>query len=111
MHRDRHFTDYARKVAAADAGRAPPGNDAPGLPETPDFEALRQTSAPPPPKQKTDRSGDDGLVGDARLYLDPERRNRDFGGYRPAIGEYADPAEHGAEWQGKTPPPGQAPKP
>ena len=108
MYRDKHFTDYARKVAAADADRTIDGPEAPGLPETPDFDAIRQGGAP---QQQLELFGTEGWLGNDAPYLDQERRNRDYGGYRPAIGKYADPAEHGSQWQGKAPPPGDTPKP
>ena len=106
MFREKHFTEYAHKVAEADAGRKT-GNEARGLPAAPDLGALRASVArEPAPRPAAQR----GWLGDERRYLEPEPRNRDYGGYRPAVGKYADPAEQGAEWQGKTPPPGEAPK-
>ncbi len=107
MYRDKHFTAYARKVAATDAGKKIGSSEAPGLPQTPDFDALKPAEAPPTPE---DRARHAWIAPDSP-YLDPERRNRDYGGYRPAIGKYADPASQGADWQGKTPPDGTAPKP
>ena len=93
MHRDQHFTEYARKVAEADAGRKSDGAEVRGLPKTPNLDALRQTNAP---QHVSDRLGLEGWLWDESWYLDPERRNRDYGGYRPAFGEYADPARRGA---------------
>ncbi len=107
MYRDKHFTAYARKVAKADAGKTIGSSQAPGLPETPNFEALKPAE---PPQTPEDRARHAWIAPDSP-YLDPERRNRDYGGYRPAIGENADPARRGGEWRGKTPPPGRAPKP
>ena len=95
MHRDQHFIEYARKVAEADAGRKSDGSEGRGLPETPNLDALRQANAP---QHASDRFGSEGWLGDKSWYLDPERHNRDYGGYRPAFGEYADPARRG-DWK------------
>jgi hypothetical protein len=108
MFREKHFTDYARRVAEADAGEQIGRAEAPGLAAAPDLDALRQSVAPKPTPRPPAAQG---WIGNERRYLEPEPRNRDYGGYRPAVGKYADPAEEGAEWQGKTPPPGEAPKP
>lgn len=108
MFREKHFIDYARKVAEADRGKEVGCWNTAGLPKALDLDALRagvaRESAPRLPAQQ-------GWIGNERSLLEPEPRNRDYGGYRPAVGKYADPAEQGAEWQGKTLPPGEAPKP
>jgi len=112
MYRDKHFTAYARKVAKADAGRTTGDAARYGLPETIDFEGLGRAARPqqeaPQQEAKPSGKGRTWIAPDSP-YLDPEQRNRDYGGYRPALGEYADPAQRGGEWQGKTPPPGEAP--
>ncbi len=108
MFREKNFTDYARKVARADAGSTIGNADVAGLPKAPNLGALKASVARRLASKPNARHG---WLGDERRYLEPEPRNRDYGGYRPAVGKYADPAEHGAEWQGKTLPPGEAPKP
>ncbi len=107
MYRDKHFTAYARMVAKADAGSTIGAAHAGELPERPNFEALKPVEEPPTPEARARFV----WIAPDSPHLDPERRNRDYGGYRPAIGQYADPALQGADWQGKTPPRGEAPMP
>ncbi len=108
MHRDKHFTDYARKVAEADAGKTIGSSEAPGLPQTPHVDAAKKTGAPHR-QVKLTRTG--GWIDDESPYLDSERRNRDFGGYRAAIGDYADPARHDEQAPGTLDPGGDVAKP
>lgn len=107
MYRDQAFTDYARKVAEADAGRTIGAAGAGRQPERPNFEALKPVDAAPTPEARANQA----WIAPDSPYLDPQRRSRDYGGYRPAIGQYADPALQGADWHGKMPPRGEAPKP
>ena len=91
MYREKHFTDYARKVAEADAGMKTGDTGGAELPAQPDLAALRQASAA---NRAPERPASGEWIDGDSPYLDPERRNRDYGGYRPAIGEFADPAKH-----------------
>lgn len=70
------------------------------LPEQPRVDEVEAETHP----GKVALFGNDGWLGEEAEHLDPERVTRDYGGYRPAIGPFADPAVRHRHQTGDTEP-------